>query len=477
MVMGKSVNTQTSLVFTVSRQQPEFITPAEPTPYEFKHLSDIDDQAGLRMHVPGIQFYRSTPDMAGVDPAKVIREAVRKALVPFYPLAGRLREKAGNKLVVECTGEGVLFTEADAEVSLEEFSEAQLHPPIPCMEELLYDVPGYDGVLNAPLLLIQVTRLRCGGFILTHRINHVMSDGTGLAQFLTAVGEMARGAQFLSVNPVWKRELLSARNPPQVNCVHREYEQIPDIPLGDDLVYKPFFFGSTELAALRRHLPPHLKSSSTFEILTAVIWRARTIALRIHPDDEVRVRIYVNARHKFKNPPLPPGYYGNAIATPNVISTANNLVRNGLDYALELVKGVKNGVDEEYMKSLADFMVLNGKPRYTRANTFSVSDVSRLNLDMLDFGWGPPVQGGPARGWLGAPTPGYGSFYLASKNNKGERGILVPIYLPYLAMERFEKEIDGFLSDLGLEHTIPSPRSCVSNGSHLTMINNGAIYA
>ncbi|KAK9667224.1 hypothetical protein RND81_14G240900 [Saponaria officinalis] len=243
--MGKSINTQTSLVFKVSRQQSEFITPAEPTPYEFKHLSDIDDQAGLRMHVPGIQFYRSTPDMAGVDPAKVIKEAVRKALVPFYPLAGRLRDKAGKKLVVECTGEGVLFTEADAEVSLEEFSEAQLHPPIPCMEELLYDVPGYDDVLNAPLLLIRVTRLKCGGFILTHRINHAMSDGTGLAQFLTAVGEMARGAQFLSVSPVWKRELLRARNPPQVTCVHREYEQIPDIPLGDDLVYKPFFFGTS----------------------------------------------------------------------------------------------------------------------------------------------------------------------------------------------------------------------------------------
>ncbi|KAK9667218.1 hypothetical protein RND81_14G240500 [Saponaria officinalis] len=440
----------------VSRQRPVFITPAEPTPYELKELSDIDDQAGLRIHVPVIHFYRSAPNMAGMDPARVIREVVRKALVPFYPLAGRLREKAGKKLVVECTGEGVLFTEADAEVSLEEFSEAQLHPPIPCIEELLYDVAGYGGILDSPLLLIQVTRLKCDGFILAYKINHAMSDGTGLAQFLTVVGEMAHGARFLSVNPVWRRELLSARNPPQVTCVHREYEQIPDIPLiGDDLVHKPFFFGPTELAALRRHLPPHLKSSSKFEIITAVIWRARTIALQIHPDDEVRVPIHVNARHKFKNPPLPQGYYGNAIATPNIISTANKLIRNGLDYALEIVKEVKNGVDEEYMKSLADFMVLNGKPRYTRAHTFSVSDTSRLNLNMIDFGWGPPVQGGPAKGWLGGPTPGYGSFYLTSKNSKGESGILVPIYLPFLAMERFEKEIDGFFSDVVSEHTIP----------------------
>ncbi|KAH9610717.1 hypothetical protein KSS87_003668 [Heliosperma pusillum] len=463
--MAEAMNNKTSLVFKVTRQAPEFITPAQPTPYEVKLLSDIDDQAGLRMHVPGIQFYRAAPSMLGADPAKVIKEAVSKALVLFYPLAGRLREKEGGKLVVECTAEGVLFTEADAEVKLDEFSEAQLHPPIPCMDELLFDVPGYDGVLNSPILLIQVTRLKCGGFILTHKINHAMSDGTGLAQFLNAVGELARGADFLSVDPVWKRDLVSARDPPQVSCVHREYEQVPDIPLGDDLVHKPFFFGPTEISALRRSLPAHLKSSSTFEILTAVIWRSRTIALQIQPNDEVRARIYVNARHKFKNPPLPSGYYGNVIATPNVISTAGSLTRNPIGYALELVKTVKGQVNEEYMKSLADFMVLNGRPRYTRAHTFSISDVTRLNLNLFDFGWGPPVQGGPARGWLGGPTPGYGSFYLASKNRKGENGILVPMYLPPFAMERFEKEINGYLNDPVSEHPICSPRSY---GSGLT---------
>ncbi|XP_042983178.1 secreted RxLR effector protein 161-like [Carya illinoinensis] len=33
-----------SLVFTVRRAKPELIAPAKPTPYEFKQLSDIDDQ-------------------------------------------------------------------------------------------------------------------------------------------------------------------------------------------------------------------------------------------------------------------------------------------------------------------------------------------------------------------------------------------------------------------------------------------------
>ena len=56
---------------------------------------------------------------------------------------------------MECTGEGMLFIEADADVTLEQFGNA-LQPPFPCLEELLFDVPGSGGVLNCPLLLIQV---------------------------------------------------------------------------------------------------------------------------------------------------------------------------------------------------------------------------------------------------------------------------------------------------------------------------------
>lgn len=60
--------------------------------------------------------------------------------------------------MVECTGEGVQFIEADADVALEEFGEA-IQPPFPNMEELLFDVdPGSEGILDAPLMLIQVQR-------------------------------------------------------------------------------------------------------------------------------------------------------------------------------------------------------------------------------------------------------------------------------------------------------------------------------
>lgn len=144
-----------SLVFSVRRREPELVAPSKPTPHEVKLLSDIDDQDGLRFQIPVIQFYRYDPSLKGKDPVDVIRKALAKTLVFYYPFAGRLREGPGRKLMVDCTGEGVLFIEADADVTLKQFGDA-LQPPFPCWEELLYDVPGSAEVLNTPLLLIQV---------------------------------------------------------------------------------------------------------------------------------------------------------------------------------------------------------------------------------------------------------------------------------------------------------------------------------
>jgi hypothetical protein len=148
-----------SLLFILRRCKPELVAPAKLTPHEFKQLSNIDDQEGLRFQIPVIQIYRSNPIPSvhgNKDPVEVIREALSQTLVFYYPFACRLREGPGRKLVVECTAEGVMFIEADADVTLQQFGDADLQPPFTCMEELLFNGPGSGGVLNCPLLLIQV---------------------------------------------------------------------------------------------------------------------------------------------------------------------------------------------------------------------------------------------------------------------------------------------------------------------------------
>ncbi|XP_038902629.1 benzyl alcohol O-benzoyltransferase-like [Benincasa hispida] len=440
-------SSSTSLVFKVERCEPEFVVPAKPTPHEYKQLSDIDDQESLRFQQPIIQFYEYNPSMEGRDPVKVIREAVSKTLVFYYPFAGRIREGFGRKLVVECTGKGILFIEGNADVSLHQFQDSSsLQPPFPCIDQLLYHVPNSDGILDSPLLLIQVTRLKYGGFIFIFamRFNHTMCDGYGIAQFMTAIAEMARGAHAPSVLPVWQRALLNSRDPPVITYLHHEYDQVGDSNgtkiSFTDIVQRSFFFGSTEISTILKTLPIHLRHCSSFELLSAYIWRLRTISLQLNPNEEVRFLCLVNLRFKFNS--LPSGYYGNALASPAALTTAGKLCQNPLSYAVELVKKAKAEMTEEYIKSVADLMAIRERVHWTAIGSFLVSDLRKIGLGEVDFGWGKAIYGGPAMGGVGI-VPDFISFFIPFKNREGEEGILVPMCLPTHAMERFVRKLDA----------------------------------
>ncbi|CAN6811536.1 unnamed protein product [Brassica oleracea] len=439
--------TSGSLTFKVNRREPELVSPAKPTPRELKLLSDIDDQEGLRFHIPSIFFYRHNPNVYS-DPVAVIRRALAQTLVYYYPLAGRLREGPNRKLAVDCTGQGVLFIEADADVTLAEFEEKDaLSPPFPCFEELLFDVEGSSEVINAPLILIQVTRLKCGGFIFAIRLSHVMADAGGLSLFIKTIGEFARGCHAPTIPPTWERHLLSARVPPRVTQTHREYDEpaVAETESAtedeDTLVSKSFFFGGAEMSAIRKLLPPDIANRSTgLETLTAFLWRQRTAALRPDANKEMRVIFIVNARPKLKNPTLPRGYYGNAFVFPVAIATARDLAEKPLEFALRLVKEAKASVTEEYMRSLADLMVTKGRPKFLADGAYLISDVR--NFADIDLGvWGKPVYGGIGK--AGVMDSLGSSFYVSAENREGERGILVPVCLPEKAMQRFVEELGG----------------------------------
>lgn len=290
-----------------------------------------------------------------------------------------------------------------------------------------------------------------------------MSDAAGLVLFMSAISELARGAESPSIPPVWERHRLSARDPPRVTCVHREFDIVPDtkgtiIPL-DDMVQRSFFFGAAEISALRSHLPPHLRRCTTFELLTACLWRCRTIAISPDPEEEVRILCVVNARKRF-NPPLPEGYYGNTFAIPVAIAAAGNLSKNPMHYALELVKKAKSNVTEEYMKSFADLMVIRGRPYFAMVRSYVVSDLAHAGFRDVDFGWGKATYGGTA-----SAISDLISFYIPFKNSKGENGIVIPICLPENAMKVFVLELEKTLQ--GVEDVVAAPKKSVFINSAL----------
>lgn len=276
------------------------------------------------------------------------------------------------------------------------------------------------------------------------RMNHTMCDGPGLFQFLKTNTEMICGADKPSVLPVWKRELLNARVPPQVSCLHQEYDTTRQPTEMDQTVamdHTSFYFGPKEIIALRSQLPPHLiNNCSVFELITACTWRCRTAALELDSDEIVRVSLLINVRGKRYNMHLPPGYYGNAFAYPAVCSKAQVLCENPLGYAVELVKQAKAQMSEEYIRSAADLMAITGrKTTYVTKGNFIVSDNTHSGFAELDFGWGKPLYGGVA----GAVS--FISFHMKYQKSERENGVLVPIILPLSAMKRFQEEINKMI--------------------------------
>lgn len=163
------------------------------------------------------------------------------------------------------------------------------------------------------------------------------------------------------------------------------------------------------------------------------------MAINPNPDEEVHMMFNVNARAKF-NPPLPSGYYGNVIAYATAVTTAGKLCSNPLGFALELVHKAKADVTEEYMRSVGDFMVVNGRPHFRVTRTYLVSDERRLGLREIDFGW-EAVYGGAAKGCAGIV-----SFYRRFRSRQGEEVVAVRICLPPEAMDTFAEKLGNILN-------------------------------
>ena len=104
------------------------------------------------------------------------------------------------------------------------------------------------------------------------------------------------------------------------------------------------------------------------------------------------------------------------------------------------MKKAKANVSEEYARSLIDLMVIKSRPRLPMVQSYIVSDLTSVRSRDVNFGWGKAVYGGLAKVF---PEPNKESinFYIPMKNSEGDNGILVPVYLPSLAMERFVKEL------------------------------------
>ncbi|KAJ1295816.1 hypothetical protein BS78_01G252000 [Paspalum vaginatum] len=437
-------------IFKAHRSNPELVAPASPTPQESKTLSDVDSQFPLRYYATVVEFFRprdaaadghETPP-AVVDAAKAIKEGLEKALVYYYPIAGRLREVSKGKLAVDCTGEGVVFVEANADVRLGELGDP-LVPPYPCIEELVCDIGDVKDVLGKPLMFMQVTRFKCGGFAMGVSICHNMADAFGTTQFLKCVTDLARGEEHPAVLPVWERGLLMARNPPDFTSlpfVSQEPASSEQPMAMDKMIGDYFLFGPREMAALRSQVT---EPATDFELITAAMWMCRTEAIAdLGSQHRASLLVAMNVRGKAKlmTPPLPHGFYGNAFVFVEAVAGELRGTTGSLGGTVVLVRKAKRGMTEEYVRSMVDLFSVGGAAPYAQGWTYVVSDITRIGEDGLDLGWAERVGGGvPIVGDDHATK--LVSFQMRCKNADGEDCVVASMYLPEPAMDKFKEKI------------------------------------
>lgn len=89
-------------------------------------LSNLDLLVA-RSHTPTVYVYRPSPDPDFFSP-DVLKAALSKALVPFYPLAGRLAQDGAGRPEIHCTGDGALLVTARADATLQDLAGGGFAP-------------------------------------------------------------------------------------------------------------------------------------------------------------------------------------------------------------------------------------------------------------------------------------------------------------------------------------------------------------
>eukprot|EP00253_Pinus_taeda_P018660 PITA_18660 len=432
------------------------VPPSQHSPNTVLDLSNLDDHFLVRRTFDVFLVYSngSKNIYSATNPARVIQDALSQLLSYYYPLAGRVRRtQDGRKLEVDCTGEGALFFEADTESTLPilgEFEELKSS-----FEQLLFQFPLTVEIEEVPPLILQVTNFNCGGFVVGVSINHSLCDGRGAVQFLMGLAEIAREETKLSIEAVWQREDLKPQPPYLVRFQHHEllesgYFVNPNTPLStvksEDLVFASFYLNSDALERIKRPIVEELKEHcTTFDVLAAFAWRARTRVLGIPFHHVVRFIFPVDVRRSF-DPPLAEGYYGNGQYVACTHSSAAEEVVNGsLSHAVKLIKKAKLAVNEEYVRSGIAFLEMKRScPEMTDVHMCLedtiFTDWRWLGFNQVDFGWGEPLIDCPGN-WL--KISNCPISFLPSKKTKS--GVTMVFCVPRPALKILESELHGLM--------------------------------
>ncbi|CDO98242.1 unnamed protein product [Coffea canephora] len=409
------------------------VRPAQETPGRNLWNSNVD-LVVPNFHTPSVYFYRPTGSSNFFD-AKVLKDALSRALVPFYPMAGRLKRDEDGRIEIECNGEGVLFVEAESDGVVDDFGD---FAPTLELRRLIPAVDYSQGISSYALLVLQVTYFKCGGVSLGVGMQHHAADGFSGLHFINSWSDMARGLD-VTLPPFIDRTLLRARDPPQPQFQHIEYQPPPALKVSPqtaksdsvpETAVSIFKLTREQISALKAKSKEdgNTISYSSYEMLAGHVWRCACKARGLEVDQGTKLYIATDGRARLR-PSLPPGYFGNVIFTATPIAIAGDLEFKPVWYAASKIHDALARMDNDYLRSALDYLELQPdlKALVRGAHTFKCPNLGitswvRLPIHDADFGWGRPIFMGPG----GIAYEGL-SFILPSPTNDGSMSVAISL--------------------------------------------------
>ncbi|KAL6295825.1 hypothetical protein ACE6H2_003967 [Prunus campanulata] len=441
-------------------------------PPKILSLSNLDRQCPVHMYL--VFFYEHEKNNLFVDRDSVFRGlkcGLEEALSVWYPAAGRLtlNPSDGNKLNLWCNNKGAILVEAETQVEISELGDLSQYNDF--LEKLVYK-PVFDGDFSQmPLVVAQVTKFGCGGYSIGIGISHSLFDGPAAYDFMCAwasnsavIMKQHKALELPNKLPVHDRgkllmgkfgheapkwvgaKLLQNGNDVVPSVLTRaaavdhlyqlimqaaaaSSDQIKLDQIENNYVHKTFHLSGALIESLKREVfggDMGGFSCSSFEVVAAHLWKAKTRALGARKETMVCLQFAVDARNKVE-PPLPEGFSGNAYVLASVALTAGEVEQATHKAIVEKIREAKNSVTSNYVKAYTEAVAGPQTSLPPLKELTLISDWTRMPFHKIGFLQEAAAYASP----LVSPIPQVAYFMQNPRDNRGidMRVGLLPHYL------------------------------------------------
>ncbi|KAJ1700128.1 hypothetical protein LUZ63_008640 [Rhynchospora breviuscula] len=411
------------------------VVPAEDTPREMLSLSNIDLLKGPKRSNT-IYLYKNNEGAKDFFSTEVLKSALAKALVPFYPLAGRHVVGDDGSSQIDCNAEGVLFQVARSELTADSIQFEPMSAEI--MELFIPKTPHSSSLLQ----MLQVTHLKCGSVVLGTSTNHILIDGRGAAHIFRTWSQIARGDLNSIVQPSFDNGPLCARSPPKISFEFPVYTGDPSEKEDNtkSCVLRLFKLSAEQIMDLKMRCSngSNITHVSTFCAVSALVWKCycSASAQELAPDRKSSLYFPADIRNRI-HPPIP-DYFSNAAIRMAAASEVFKIISSPIGDVARTVKAEIDRVTDEYIRSFIDYVKvmsdkkMSVKTKYVSEPDLRIRTILGVPLCDVDFGWGAPQL----FSWE-KPTENRVAYIMNQLENDG--GIKLTLALDPSTMNQFEK--------------------------------------